>query len=125
VTVHRDVRDSVGIDRAAQPERRLMAAVLQRAVDDLRGSPQRRRRNALAPNRQVLRAAVSYVASSDRRWPFSFENLCEALRLEPRRVRRELRKPSPPLASGVAIHTVSSAEGAQVEARHPGDIPAT
>jgi hypothetical protein len=88
-----------------------MAAVLQRAVDDLRGSPHRRGGNALAPDRRVLSAAVAYVASSDRRWPFSFENLCEALRLEPRRLRRELGKPSPPLTSRVAIDAVSSTEG--------------
>ena len=87
-----------------------MAAVLQGAVDDLRGSPHRRRTNAPAPGGPVLRAAVAYVASRDRGWPFSFENLCEALSLEPRRLRRELRKPPRPLTPRVVPHAVPSAQ---------------
>ena len=80
-----------------------MAAVLQGAVDDVRGSPHRRVAPGVATDSRVLRAAVTYVASRDREWPFSFENLCEALSLEPRRLRHELRKSTEPgTADGAA-----------------------
>jgi hypothetical protein len=110
-TPQRIGRDSIGIDRAAEPERRLMAAVLQGAVDDMRGSSHRRGANGPTPSRRVLRSAVAYVASRDRRWPFSFENLCEALDLEPRRLRRELRKAPVPEIARVAAHDMPNAGG--------------
>jgi hypothetical protein len=37
-----------------------------------------------------VRKAVAYVASTDRTWPFSFENLCDALGLDAASLRREL-----------------------------------
>jgi hypothetical protein len=77
--------------RAVEPHKRLMAAVLQAAVDDCRGSllPEVSvRRRPVSP--RDVRRAVAYVASTDRRWPFSFENLCEALQLDMDRLRREL-----------------------------------
>jgi hypothetical protein len=81
------------IDRAAEPERRLMAAVLQGVVDDHWGSVYRGAAGyGSQTNLRRLRAAVAYVASRDRRWPFSFENLCEALSLDSGRLRHELRK---------------------------------
>jgi hypothetical protein len=87
------IRDSTMIDRAAEPERRLMAAVLQGVVDDHWGSVYRGAAGyGSQTNLRRLRAAVAYVASRDRRWPFSFENLCEALSLDSGRLRHELRK---------------------------------
>jgi hypothetical protein len=87
------VRDSTMIDRAAAPERRLMAAVLQGVVDDHWGSVYRRAAGYGSPTnlRRLRAAAVAYVASRDRRWPFSFENLCEALSLDSGRLRNALR----------------------------------
>jgi len=41
--------------------------------------------------RQDVRNATAYVASTDRTWPFSFENLCEALGLDAGRLRTELQ----------------------------------
>ena len=73
-----------------------MAAVLRGVLDDVRGSPHRRVADGVHPDSRVVRAAVTYVASRDRQWPFSFENLCEALSLEPRRLRRELQRVTPP-----------------------------
>ena len=35
------------------------------------------------------------MASTDRTWPFSFENLCAALDLDASHLRRELRKETP------------------------------
>lgn len=82
------LRDSTRIERAAEPERRLMAAVLQGVVDDHRGSVYRRAAGYGSPtNRRRLRAAAAYVARRDREWPFSFDNLCDALSLDPGRLR--------------------------------------
>ncbi len=66
--------------RAGEPERRLMAAVLQRVVDDCRVD--------IGHNRK----AIAYAASRDRAWPFSFANLCEALDLNADCLREALLK---------------------------------
>ena len=39
---------------------------------------------------RTVRKAMAYVASTDRAWPFSFENLCEALGLDAGCLREEL-----------------------------------
>ncbi len=54
-----------------------MAAVLRAAAEDVSDA-------AACAN------AVAYVTSTDRHWPFSFENLCEALDMDAGDVRREL-----------------------------------
>src|SRR2546422_1988307 len=75
-----------------EPHKRLMAAVLQTVVDDCRDSVYRRARGYRTPiARRDVRKATAYVASTDRRWAFSFENLCEALGLDTGRLRRELQ----------------------------------
>jgi hypothetical protein len=77
----------------SDPHRRLMAAVLQTVVDDWRGGNGR-----LVASRHSV-AAGAYLASTDRVWPFSFENVCEALGLDPGSLRRELGQqpdPAPP-----------------------------
>jgi hypothetical protein len=77
----------------ADPCKRLMAAVLQTVVDDCWGSDRRR-----LPGHRRARAASradDYLASRDHVWPFSFENLCEALSLDPVSLRQELRKDRP------------------------------
>jgi hypothetical protein len=73
--------------RAAEPpEVRLMAAVLAEAILDLR-----RYEGDSRPRRRVLfRGALSWVASSDRTWPFSFENICSVFDLDPDELRRTL-----------------------------------
>jgi hypothetical protein len=78
--------------RLAEPHKRLMAAVLQTVVDDCRGSVYRRARGYTTPiaPRNVRKATV-YMASTDRTWPFSFENLCDALGVDAGGLRRELR----------------------------------
>jgi hypothetical protein len=52
--------------------------VLQAALDDFRDGSART-------------GAIAYLESSDRVWPFSFENLCEALDMNAGDVRRQLR----------------------------------
>jgi hypothetical protein len=68
-----------------------MAAVLQAVVDDLRGSVYRHAAGyGASTDRRRRRAAVAYVARRDREWPFSFENLCDSLSLDPGRLRNAL-----------------------------------
>jgi hypothetical protein len=77
--------------RFAEPHKRLMAAVLQTVVDDCRGgSAHRRASGRSAVDQGAVRKAVAYVASTDRAWPFSFENLCDALDIDAGSLRQEL-----------------------------------
>ena len=73
-----------------EPQRRLMAAVLQTVLDDVRG-PSRR-----AAGRHAHEQARAYVASKDRSWPFSFENVCEAIGIDADRMREQLTVPGRP-----------------------------
>ena len=68
-----------------------MAAVLQTAVDDCWDSvcPRSAGYGTLAAGRRFREARV-YMLSKDRVWPFSFENLCDALDLDARKLRRRL-----------------------------------
>src|SRR5438128_10999902 len=77
--------------RSAEPHKRLMAAVLHAVVDDCRGgSVYRRSAGKGVVGAGSVRKAVAYVASTDRTWPFSFENLCDALELDAAALREEL-----------------------------------
>ena len=80
--------------RLAEPHKRLMAAVLQTVVDDCRGGSvyRRSRGTEIDLGAGSVRKAVAYVASTDRTWPFSFENLCEALGFDPDGLRDELTR---------------------------------
>src|SRR5262245_33803946 len=75
----------------AEPHRRLMAAVLRAVVEDCRGGTGYRHAvGAGAIDARDVRNAIAYVASTDRSWPFSFENLCEALGVDAGNLRRAL-----------------------------------
>lgn len=66
-------------------ERALMRAVLEDAIRCLGGAggPMRLRPSLAAEARR-------WVADEDRQWPYSFENICEALGLDPAHVRSRL-----------------------------------
>jgi hypothetical protein len=79
--------------RLAEPQKRLMLAVLQTVVQDYGGSVYGRAgRQRAAADRRAADQAAAYVASTDRSWPFSFENLCEAIGIDPHRLRRGLQE---------------------------------
>jgi len=83
--------------RLADPHKRLMAAVLQAVVDDCRGgSVYRRSAGRGTTDPRTVRKAIAYVASTDRAWPFSFENLGEGLGLGVDALREELDLTSAP-----------------------------
>lgn len=77
--------------RDHNPHRQLMAAVLQTAVDDYWGSfcPRSAGYGTLAARRRCRQARI-YMLSRDRGWPFSFENVCDALDLDAKTLRRAL-----------------------------------
>ena len=58
-----------------------MAAVLEAALEDARDAADRT-------------GAASWLESTDRGWPFSFENICEALDVDPGALRRRLERRS-------------------------------
>ncbi len=65
------------------PEQRLMAAVLEDALNTRRRGP-----HATGRSPRLLYAEVRrWFASNDVSWPFSFVNVCHALGLEPSAVR--------------------------------------
>jgi hypothetical protein len=77
--------------RLAEPHKRLMAAVLHAVIDDCRGGSAYRRSSGKGViGAGTIRKAVAYVTSTDRAWPFSFENLCDALELDAAALREEL-----------------------------------
>ena len=61
-------------------ELRLMAAVLEDAINVLRKRPRSR----------AGREAREWVASKDGSWPFAFERICDALDLDSESVRRQV-----------------------------------
>jgi hypothetical protein len=75
--------------RLAEPEKRLALAVLQTVIYDCRtvedphvDGPARAR------DHQAYGRAMAYVASRDRSWPYSFENLCDTLGVDAGHLRR-------------------------------------
>lgn len=71
-------------DRAA--EFKLALAVLEQAIEDLE-----RYHGTDAPERQRLYSqARRWVSSNDRRWPYSFVNVCDMLNLSWGRIRTKL-----------------------------------
>ena len=81
-------------ERRMEPHKRLALAVLQTVVDDCQGSSYRRAAGC-APrlDQRAYLEARAYLASTDRSWPFSFENLCDALGLDADGLREELHVP--------------------------------
>ena len=71
---------------AHEPERRLVAAVLEDAVECFQKHVRARDQKA----RQLFLDAEEWIYSEDRSWPFSFENVCDLLQINPAYLRRGL-----------------------------------
>jgi hypothetical protein len=71
---------------AHEPERRLVVAVLEDAVDCFQKHVRARDPKA----RQLFMDAEEWICSEDRSWPFSFENVCDLLQIHPEYLRRGL-----------------------------------
>lgn len=73
--------------RAPQgPEYMLVIAMLQDAVECV----QKHRHATDEVGRELYESARDWIASADRKWPFSFENVCGVLNLSPEYLRRGL-----------------------------------
>ena len=68
-------------------ERRLMLAVLQDALDCFRKYAAARD----SAGRQLFDETCEWISSRNRKWSFSFENICETLEIDPDYLRRGLR----------------------------------
>jgi hypothetical protein len=77
-------------EHEASAEEELAAAVLKLAFDDL----QRHRGATDIRRRRAFREAYSWVSSDERRWPFSFLNVCDMLDLSPKSLRAKLLNPN-------------------------------
>jgi hypothetical protein len=73
-------------EREASGEEVLAAAVLKLAFEDL----QKHRRATDVRSRRAFREAYVWVKSDERRWPFSFLNVCDMLELSPGALRNKL-----------------------------------
>jgi len=71
---------------AHEPERRLAVAVLEDAIDCFRKHLDSRDPKA----QQLFVEAEEWICSADRSWPFSFENVCDLLDMNPEYLRRGL-----------------------------------
>lgn len=71
----------------ASPRNRLMLAVLEEALV----SYQRGLNSPRAEQRRQFHEVDRWVASEDTDWPFSFENVCGCLRIDPDYIRMGLR----------------------------------
>jgi hypothetical protein len=72
--------------REARAEEVLAAAVLRLAFEDL----QKNRDAKEVRRRRAFREAYVWVKSNERRWPFSFLNVCDMLDLSPEALRAKL-----------------------------------
>jgi len=97
---------------AHEPERRLVIAVLQDAVDCFQKHLSARDRKA----RQLYLDAEEWICSDDRSWPFSFENVCDLLQINAEYLRagllawKERQHPEKPRAKVVPIKPQGAAE---------------
>lgn len=71
---------------AHEPERRLVVAVLEDAVDCFQKHIRARDPKA----QQLFLDAEEWICSEDRTWPFSFENVCDLLQINSQYLRRGL-----------------------------------
>jgi len=72
--------------RAISPERALALAVLQEAVVDLEKYRFAKRRR----QQRMFWEAYEWIVSNDRRWPFSYINLCELIGMDADSARKRL-----------------------------------
>jgi hypothetical protein len=72
----------------ASPRNRLMLAVLEEALITF----QRGLNSPRAEQRRHFYEVDRWVASDDTDWPFSFENICGCLRIDPDYIRKGLKK---------------------------------
>jgi len=86
VSVHPVQFGAVWYRRVMSPELELAQAILEEAISDLRNFRNAQRRD----RRRLYTDAYNWFVSNDRRWVFSFLNICELLGLSSRALRERL-----------------------------------
>lgn len=76
--------------RALQSEQVLMVAVLEDAITCVQRAAEQSRTGFEWNTTRVQRETVAWFAATDYRWPFSFVRICEAVGLDPGRIREKL-----------------------------------
>lgn len=79
-------QDAMRRKRAVSPEVSLVIAIIERTVLDLREYRYARRRR----DQRLYMNAYAWIASDDRRWPYSFNNLCDAVNVDSVAARAQL-----------------------------------
>lgn len=79
--------EPIGVEPSREPENRLMLAVLEEALVTF----QRGVDSPMAERRKRFYEVDRWVAETDSDWPFSFENICQTLRIDPDYIRTGLR----------------------------------
>jgi hypothetical protein len=80
--------DQLEIEPSREPENRLMLAVLEEALVTFQ-----RGLNSPVPERRKRFCEVDrWVLDRESDWPFSFENICQTLRIDPDYIRAGLRQ---------------------------------
>ena len=80
--------DRIRVEPSSQPEKRLMLAVMEDAISTFQKSVQGETRR----QRRLLKETEEWISSPDSSWPFSFENICTALNIEPNYLRAGIRQ---------------------------------
>ena len=106
---------------ALRPEQRLLRAVLEEALAELAAG----RVAAPTPfDDQRRRELLDWFASHDRSWPCSFENVCDAIDLDPERVRGKLvRLRAPALVDASRAPSHNDAAGRERSASSARALP--
>ena len=81
-------RDRVTPAGSTRGEVRLLIAIMEDAVNTF----QRFASRESSQDRRLFDETAAWIQSQDRSWPYSFENVCEALALEPTGVRNGLER---------------------------------
>ncbi|HVO91955.1 MAG TPA: hypothetical protein VMT22_03895 [Terriglobales bacterium] len=88
VSVAQQYRDTFRRSEHLEPEKALLAAMLEDAVHDYRKYAQARDRDG----RERFREAEDWLMENANDWIFSFRHVCEYLGLDPDYVQRGLRE---------------------------------
>jgi hypothetical protein len=80
--------DHVATEAAFQPEKRLMLAVLEEAIATF----QRHVSVETRRSKRLVEDVEEWVCGTQSEWPFSFDNICAALDLDPEYLRTGLQR---------------------------------
>jgi len=95
--------DRVNLGPSSYPEKRLMLAVLEDAVATFQRYVDAGDRRG----QRLHRESEEWFASAENDWPFAFENICNAIEIEPEYLRRGL-------AGWKEAHLAKTSTGARV-----------